>query len=180
VNASLRGIKLLLIDKRRPVLLESGASPTLRATYLFVWDHEISRGVWTAWKLDVPRIPDEWLKFSNLDTVIDPAHFPATTDPQPSNLLESNGHIFIAVSLDDRHLGGTHKTSSSTSTIELILGPWKFPELSIAWPHMLYLVNPPKAAYEAKRKLVEERFHQFGGLPRYLLTTRRPETAQTR
>lgn len=162
--SSLLYLKMLLKEKRRSILFESGTSPTKRTTYLFA----IEGSRWAAFKLIIKStIPDEWLSFSDIDTLIDPAQFPSTTDPQPSALIESDGHIFIPVSPDNRHLGGTHKSSSAR--IELILGPWTLRELSIAWPWMLYSVKPSSKEYEEMQKLVEKRYYQFGGVPRYLL-----------
>ena len=40
---------------------------------------------------------------------------------------------------------------------------------------MLYKEKPSSTEYDAKAKLVNERFHQFGGLPRYLLNDSKTE-----
>ena len=78
--SSLLYLKLLLKEKRRSILFESGTSPTSRTTYLFA----IEGSRWAAFMLIKSMIPDEWLSFSNIDTLIDPAQFPSKTDPQPS------------------------------------------------------------------------------------------------
>lgn len=166
--SSLLYFKLLLNDEQsqgRLILFQGGTDPEQRKTHLFVFDEKSTK--WNAFELIGSKLPDEFLKYSNVDTVIDPAQFPAEIEPKPSALLESNGHIFIAVSPDDRHLGGTRK--SSAATIQLVLGPWSLQEILVAWPLMFYKTNPLQAEYENRVKLVLERYHHFGGLPRYLL-----------
>ena len=76
-------------------------------------------------------------------------HLHRPQDPQPSALIESDGHIFIPVSPDDRHLGGTHKSASSR--IELVLGPWTHRELLVAWPFMVYKQRPSSDDFEEMR-----------------------------
>eukprot|EP00980_Cylindrotheca_fusiformis_P019202 scaffold6528_cov114-Cylindrotheca_fusiformis.AAC.3 len=79
----------------------------------------------------VSSLPDDWFDFPDKDIMIDPAHFASGREPQASPLIDCAGHIFIPVSPDDSHLGGTDKTA--TSRKQLVLGPWTWPEISIAW-----------------------------------------------
>ena len=95
--SSLLYFKLLLKDKRRPILFESGPNPELRSAYLFTLDQKSQK--WEAFVfIAYSKLPADWLEYSDVDAVIDPAQFPAETVPKPSQLLESNGHIFIAIS----------------------------------------------------------------------------------
>jgi hypothetical protein len=80
------------------------------------------------------ELPSEWKKCGIIDIVVDPAHFSTGETPSPSPLIGASGHIFIPVSPDDRHLGGSHKDASML--LELVMGPWRLKELVVAFPYM--------------------------------------------
>jgi hypothetical protein len=162
--SSLLYLKHLLHDKKRPIIFESGPF-TNRNTWLLLFD--LASASWTVYSLITSELPGDWFNFPGKDVVIDPAQFPSGREPQESPLIHCAGHIFIPVSPDDLHLGGTHKTASSRR--QLVLGPWTWREISFAWPYMVYNKQPDDEEIKKVDKLVQERYHEFGGLPRYLI-----------
>ena len=158
----------LLNEKERPIIFESGQLHNDRHVRLFVVNP--TKKSWVAYKLKVKGVPSKWTQFPGKDVIIDPAQFASSEDPKASALLACLGHIFIPVSPDNLHLGPTHKIAKR---IQLVLGPWFFKEIMVAWPYMYYR-KPPEEDHEvqeyfAMEKLVKERYNLFGGLPRYLL-----------
>jgi hypothetical protein len=132
-------------------------------------------GKWVAYQL-VVQLPDEWEDCGIIDVVIDPAQF--SKGETPSLLVYAQGHSFIPISPDDRHLGGAHKNSSLL--IQLVLGPWPLKELKVAFPYMLF-VNPTdvyaknREDYEDAMEAIHKYFYVIGGLPRYLIKTKAVE-----
>ena len=120
---------------RPPIIFEFGESQS-RTTYL-ITPSELSRerkaggpssgnirNEWIVYTLPQSKVPSEWSECPIIDFVIDPAQFPKDESPSPSALAEAaSGHCFIPVSLDDRHLGGSHKTASRL--LQFVMSPWK-------------------------------------------------------
>ena len=155
----------LLEERQRPIIFESGQLPENRTVRLFVFESD----AWVAHKLAANvKLPEDWQKFEGKDVIIDPAQFAGDAKPVVSALLGCMGHIFIPVSPDDSHLGGSRKGSKRT---QLVLGPWSYQEIMVAWPLMVYKsntnwTNEELAGWEHR---IKERYDLFGGLPRYLL-----------
>ena len=124
----------LLNEKERPIIFESGQLANNRHVRLFVVDP--TEKAWVAYKLKVKELPSEWTQFHGKDVIIDPAQFASGEDPKASALLDCFGHIFVPVSPDNRHLGPTQKIAKR---IQLVLGPWSFREIMVAWPYMYYI-----------------------------------------
>jgi hypothetical protein len=168
---------------RRPIIFEHG-SVHARKMYLIMTpkpellNAESGTGVdekWVVYRLIAEKLPSEWNECSIIDLVVDPAHFGVGETPSSSPLIEASGHIFIPVSPDDRHLGGSHKDASML--VELVMGPWLLKELVVAFPYMLFqnpkdVYDRDEEKYEDAIKTMQENYHVLGGLPRYLTKTR--------
>ena len=158
-------------EQRRPIIFEFGQSPNKRKT-LLIMPPSSSNEQWAVFKLKLNEVPDDWVECGIIDIVVDPAQFSKDTQPSPLVLVSaSKGHCFIPVSPDDRHLGGTHKTSSVYC--QLVLGPWSLKQLQVAFPYMLYR-NPGRVyeqdndLYVATMTAMMDNYYVVGGLPRYL------------
>ena len=72
------------------------------------------------------------------------------------------------MSLDDRHLGGSHKTASRL--LQLVMGPWTLKELESGFPYMIF-VNPSdvhartRQVYDDAMATMRENYYILGGLP---------------
>jgi hypothetical protein len=168
---------------RRPIIFEHGLMHA-RKLYLIMTpkpellNAESGTGVdekWVVYRLIEKELPSEWNECGIIDLVVDPAHFGVGETPSPSPLIGASGHIFIPVSPDDRHLGGSHKDASML--LELVMGPWLLKELVVAFPYMLFqspkeVYARDKEKYEDVIKTMQANYHVLGGLPRYLMKTR--------
>jgi hypothetical protein len=153
----------LLKRKEMPIVFESGQAHNDRCIRLFV----VVERTWVVYKLNDNKLPGEWNFFPGKNVIIDPAQFASNENPQASVSLSSFGHIFIPVSPNNLHLGGTHKTAE---LIQLILSPWSLRELMVAWPLMVYDEKLARMEqYLEMKERVKKRYDLFGGLPRYLL-----------
>ena len=169
-------------EHRRPIIFERGQSPDERTTLLILPPSSESssegddENKWTVHELQLNKVPKDWVECGIIDIVVDPAQFPKDTTPSPSVLVSvARGHCFIPVAPDDRHLGGTHKTS--TVYCQLVLGPWSLKQLQVAFPFMLYR-NPSDfykqhpILYQNAMKTMMDYYYIVGGLPRYLVTAK--------
>jgi hypothetical protein len=130
---------------------------------------------WVLYRLLDKELPSEWCNCGIIDLVVDPEHFSNDETPTASPTLGSRGHIFIPVSPDDRHLGGSRIDASVL--VHLVLGPWSLKELKVAFPYMIF--ENPKHVYDNNQELyedtiknMEEYYYFLGGLPRYLIKTK--------